>query len=88
MFNIRPGEGKLVALMVAHSFFVGITISLLYTAASALFLGTFEARLLPYVYILTAIIGISGRMPFLQGRRTVFSLQIVHRHADFSAHSS
>lgn len=56
LFNIRPGEGKFVALLLSHSFFVGITIGFFLTAASAIFLAEFDASMLPYVNILSAIV--------------------------------
>ena len=56
VFNIRPGEGKVVVLLLAHSFFIGITISFLLTAASAMYLAHFNVVTLPYVYLLNAII--------------------------------
>jgi ATP:ADP antiporter, AAA family len=50
-FNIAPGEGPLVALLLSHSFFAGLAEALFYTAASAIFLMAFAPTMLPYVYI-------------------------------------
>ena len=50
-FNIAPGEGPLVALLLSHSFFAGLAEVLFYTAASAVFLAAFAPTMLPYVYI-------------------------------------
>jgi AAA family ATP:ADP antiporter len=55
VFNIRPGEGRLVVLLLVHSFFVGMAQILVFTAAGALFLDKFDAQSLPYVYIGTAV---------------------------------
>ncbi len=51
LFNIEPGEGRLVALMLAHSFFIGGARIFLRTAGYALFLVEHGAQALPYVYI-------------------------------------
>ena len=67
-FGIAPGEGRTAALMVAHSFFMGLSTVFFETAASALFLTEFDKSYLPWVYLVaaaasTVFIGI-GR-PFL-----------------------
>jgi AAA family ATP:ADP antiporter len=51
LFNIESGEGRLVALMLAHSFFIGSARIFLRTAGYALFLVEHGAQALPYVYI-------------------------------------
>lgn len=53
--NIRPGEGRLVNLLLLHSFFVGINRVFILSASTSLFLTEFGANTLPYVYIATAI---------------------------------
>ncbi|MGH7455512.1 MAG: MFS transporter, partial [bacterium] len=55
-FNVRPGEGRSVVLMLVHSFFMGISTVFFETAASALFLSKFPATFLPYSYMGAAII--------------------------------
>ena len=50
-FNIRSGEQRSTALMLVHSFFMGISTVFFETAASALFLAQFEATALPFVYL-------------------------------------
>ena len=40
-FNIAPGEGLPVALLLSHSFFMGLAGVLFYTAESAIFLAAF-----------------------------------------------
>jgi AAA family ATP:ADP antiporter len=52
--NIAPGEGLQVALLLSHSFFMGLAGVLFYTAASAVFLAAFAPTTLPYVYIASA----------------------------------
>ena len=44
-FNIAPGEGPLIALLLSLSFFAGLAEVLFYTAASAIFLMAFLLRL-------------------------------------------
>ncbi len=56
MFNIRPGEGKSVALMLLHSFFIGISLVYFEMAATALFLSRMDKDILPYLYIAAAIL--------------------------------
>src|SRR6266852_847781 len=53
-FNIAPGEGLPVALLLSHSFFMGLAGVLFYTAASAVFLAAFAPTTLPYVYMASA----------------------------------
>ncbi len=54
--NIREGEGRLVILLLIHSFFIGITKTFTSTAASAIFIDRFGAQSLPYVYIAVAVV--------------------------------
>ena len=53
-FNIAPDEGVPVALLLSHSFFMGLAGVFFYTAASAVFLMTFAPTALPFVYIASA----------------------------------
>lgn len=57
-FNIRAGEHRSTALMLLHSFFMGISTVFFETAASALFLAQFEATALPFVYLAAAGVSI------------------------------
>ena len=54
-FNIAPGEGLPVALLLSHSFFMGLAGALFYTAASAVFLAAFAPTTLPYSYIASSV---------------------------------
>lgn len=54
-FNLRSGEGQIVALLLVHSFFIGISQILLRTTATTLYLVKFNAQDMPYVYIGSAI---------------------------------
>jgi AAA family ATP:ADP antiporter len=51
LFNVRPGEGRLVLLLLAHFFCIGVARIFTRTAAYTLFLVEFGAQTLPYVYI-------------------------------------
>ncbi len=54
--NLQRGEESSATLLILHSFFMGISTVFFETAASALFLSRFDADLLPYVYIVAAIL--------------------------------
>jgi AAA family ATP:ADP antiporter len=54
--NVRPGEGRLLALLLAVFFLKGICDVSVATTASALFLSAFRSTTLPYVYIVAAAI--------------------------------
>lgn len=62
VFNIRPGEGLPTVLLLLHSFFIGVTLVYMETAAYALFLSGWSIEQLPLVYIasalVTAVIGV------------------------------
>ena len=52
--GVRPTEERGVALMAAHSFFMGCATVFFETAASATFLARFESSYIPWVYIAAA----------------------------------
>jgi ATP:ADP antiporter, AAA family len=54
--NLEDGEGRLVAVLLALAFCIGLTRLFNATASSALFLVTFNATSLPYIYILVAVV--------------------------------
>lgn len=54
--NIRAGEGRLVSLLLIHSFFIGLAKIFTSTAAGALFIDAYSAQALPYVYIGVAMV--------------------------------
>jgi len=54
--GLEPGEGRGAALMLAHSFAMGLSTVFFETAASALFLARFDKHALPYVYIGAAVL--------------------------------
>ncbi|MCE7986501.1 MAG: hypothetical protein DYG89_35465 [Caldilinea sp. CFX5] len=55
-FNLRPGESRLVALILLFTIGAFTANVLAYTAAYALFLDKFDAQSLPYIYIGESII--------------------------------
>jgi AAA family ATP:ADP antiporter len=57
LFNVRPGEGRLVLLLLAHFFCIGVARIFTRTAAYTLFLVEFDAQALPYVYIGISLVG-------------------------------
>ncbi len=56
LFGIRSGEGRIVALFLIHSFFIGMAKVFADTAALTLFLDRYEAADLPFMYILSTIV--------------------------------
>lgn len=56
LFNIHSGEGRLVTLLLAYSFFIGAARIFTRSAAMGLFLDEYSASALPYVYIGISII--------------------------------
>lgn len=56
LFNLRPGEGRLAALLLALSLALGCAVVFADTAANALFLSTWGASSLPYVYLSAAVL--------------------------------
>jgi HEAT repeat protein len=70
--GVQAGEGRLVLLLVALSFSMGVTRLFVQTSSGALFLVEFDAQSLSYVYIAVAIVvpalglaytGLESRLP-------------------------
>ncbi|HEY9076434.1 MAG TPA: HEAT repeat domain-containing protein [Anaerolineaceae bacterium] len=55
LFDIHAGEGRLVSLLLLHSFFIGIAQVLLKTTSTTLYLVNYGAGSMPYVYIGSAL---------------------------------
>ena len=51
VFNLKKGEEKVVMLLTAYSFFMGLAYAYFYTASTSLFVGKFEIAMLPYAYM-------------------------------------
>lgn len=58
LLGVEPGERRSVALMLAHSFFMGTAAVYFETAASASFLSRFSGSMLPWVYIAAAVVNL------------------------------
>ncbi|MCA0454264.1 MAG: HEAT repeat domain-containing protein [Chloroflexi bacterium] len=70
---IRPGEGRLVNLLLCHSFFVGVNRVFLLSVSTSLFLTEYGANTLPYIYIATALANASvGFLYAWLGKRVSF----------------
>ena len=65
LLNIRPGEGRNVALMLAYYFFMGAAMILVQSASYALLFESWDATAMPYVYLGTAVIVFSITALFL-----------------------
>jgi len=53
LFSIQPGEEQLTLLLFAQMFLIGIGNNFVETSVFPLFLSTFSAGTLPYLYIIT-----------------------------------
>ena len=51
VFNLKKGEEKVVMLLTAYSFFMGLAYAYFYTASTSLFVGKFDISVLPYAYM-------------------------------------
>lgn len=56
LLNIQPGEGKLVGWMLFFNFCFGITDIFVYSAAYSLFLAQFDAKSIPYIYLIVSVV--------------------------------
>src|SRR4051812_30555970 len=56
LFDLRPGDGFPLAILLAHSFLKGAARVLLETPANTLFLSRFSVENLPLIYIATALV--------------------------------
>lgn len=72
-FSIRRGEGRMVLLLLVHSFCIGVARIFTLSAGYALFLTEFDAQTLPYVYISVALVTtVSAFLLFRLGRGLSF----------------
>jgi len=55
IWDIRPGEGRPLALGLAATFCLGVSLLFLYAASRAVFLASYPASDLPYVYVGVAL---------------------------------
>ncbi len=78
LFNIRPGEGRLVFLLLLQYFFLGVAFNFTLAGAFALFLAEFDSQTLPLVYITIAIVlGLISFIYLKLGERLSFSTLLV-----------
>ena len=74
LFNVQPGEGRLVGLLLAYSFCIGAARIFTRSAAMGLFLTEFDAGALPYAYIGMAITIVALSVVYLKlGQRLTLS---------------
>jgi hypothetical protein len=66
LLNLRPGEGRNVALMLAHYFFMGAAMLFVQSASFALFFESWDATAMPYIYLGIAVIVSSITALFLK----------------------
>jgi AAA family ATP:ADP antiporter len=78
LFNVEPGEGRLVRLLLLNFFLLGAAFNFTQTAAFTLFLVKFDAQSLPYVYITNAVVVSLITFIYLKlGERLSFSKLLV-----------
>jgi AAA family ATP:ADP antiporter len=89
VFNIEAGEGRLVALLLLYSFFIGCTRLLVNTSAGTLLRDRFgeqAAQYLPYIYIGAAIVApligflyarLQGRLSFSKLLATILGFLLI-----------
>jgi Cyclic nucleotide-binding domain len=77
-FDVRAGEGTPILFLMALSLGAGMFAALFFTAANASFLAHFEIRILPYAYIVSALVGavVTGGFS-LSSRRLRFGSLVV-----------
>jgi len=76
-FNVRPGEGQALFLLVVQSFFAGLCFVFFETAANALFFSTFDIENLPYVYIALAPVATATGVLYARCERFLTTLWLL-----------
>lgn len=56
LMNIRGDEARAVFMLIAFSFFTGLTLSFYFTASNALFLKHFDSRMIPVSFIASGVL--------------------------------
>ncbi|HZG66323.1 MAG TPA: Npt1/Npt2 family nucleotide transporter, partial [Herpetosiphonaceae bacterium] len=78
LLNVYPDEGRIVAVLLAHSLCAGVGQTLTQTAGFSLFLSEYSIRLLPFVYfgVTVAAVTVTLAMLHLQRRVSFSSLML------------
>jgi hypothetical protein len=77
IMNIRPEEAKAVFLLIAFSFFIGLTLSFYFTASNAIFLKHFKPSMIPVSFIASGVLIYLAWWVFSKiDRRLSFSTQV------------
>jgi len=78
IMNIRPEESKAVYLLIAFSFFTGLTLSFYFTASNAIFLRHFKPSMIPVSFIVSGVLIYLAWLAFSKiDRRLSFSNQVL-----------
>jgi len=82
--DVRPGEGRAIALLFSLSTFIGVFVAFFFSVANSAFLGEIEdlPKILPYAYILSGLVGYLavrafGVLETKVGLRRAMSLNLV-----------
>lgn len=82
-FNVRPGEGEVLSLLVVQSFFAGLCFVFFETAANTLFFSTFDIETLPYVYIALAPVATAAGVLYARCERLLTPLWLMRATLGF-----
>ena len=85
IFNIYPGEGRMVALVLAYAILLFFSNVLALTASLGLFFETYDAATLPYTYVLLMFVGPLASLVYLRLNNRFQPLQSAAEHTRFSA---
>jgi hypothetical protein len=66
LFNLEPGEGRLVSLLLLQYFCMGMAFTFVQTTAFTLFLTEFDSQTLSLAYIVMAVVLIMLTAIYLQ----------------------
>jgi ATP:ADP antiporter, AAA family len=77
MFNIQPGEARLVRFVLSYGFLLGMGRALCATAISGLFLSMFGAQAMPFVFIGTALVVPFTGLGYLRLQRRVSLMRLI-----------
>jgi ATP/ADP translocase len=85
IFDIRPGEGRLIGLMALYNFLLLVTLYLLKPVRDSLFLVELGAKQLPFVFIITALVVVPISMGYSRLSNRILLSQVIYGVTSFLA---
>lgn len=85
IFDIRPGEGRLIGWMALYNFLLLVTLYLLKPVRDSLFLVELGAKQLPFVFIITALVVVPISMGYSRLSNRIVLSQIIYGVTSFLA---